>query len=312
MNILLTGGAGFIGSHVADKLIEAGHLVTIIDNLSTGSMVNVPPDAEFIQIDIRDAKVEELFQNRKIEAIYHFAAQMDVRYSVKYPLEDLDINIAGSVNLLDMCCKYDVAKFIFASTGGAVYGEQDYFPATEDHPTRPISPYGVSKLSVEHYLYYFHNEFGVNGVALRFANVYGPRQNPHGEAGVVAIFCDRLISGEQAYIYGDGLQTRDYVFVEDVARVNKLALDLNGFQTFNIGTGVETDVVSLFEGLSSLTGSRMKREHKPPMPGEQRRSCIDPGMAGRLLGWRPEIPLSVGLAKTLEFFRHKAIDSSYR
>ncbi len=312
MNILITGGAGFIGSHFADQLLGAGHRVTIVDNLSSGSIVNLPPDAEFVQIDIRDAKIEELFETHKFEAVYHLAAQMDVRFSVRYPLEDLDINIAGSVKLLDLCRKYSVGKFIFASTGGAIYGEQDYFPASEDHPTRPISPYGVSKLAVERYLYYFHNEYGLHGIVLRFANVYGPRQNPHGEAGVVAIFCSRLLSGEQAYVYGDGLQTRDYVYVADVARASLLALKLEGFQTINLGTGVESNVVNLFDTLNSLTGDSMLREHKPPLPGEQRRSCIDNSRAMKVLDWRPEVSLSDGLEKTLMFFQRRAAEKSYR
>ncbi len=312
MNILVTGGAGFIGSHFSDQLISAGHRVTIIDNLSSGSRVNLPPGAEFVCIDIRDENVEKLFASQKFDAIYHLAAQMDVRYSVRYPLEDLDINIAGSVKLLDLCRRYEVKKFVFSSTGGAIYGEQDVFPASENHPTRPISPYGVSKLAVERYMYYFFNEYGINGTVFRFANVFGPRQNPHGEAGVIAIFCSKLLSGEQGFVFGDGLQTRDYVCVADVSRASLLALDHNGFQTYNIGTGVETDVVTLFDTLNRLTGDTMRREHKPALPGEQRRSCIDNGLALKELGWKPEISLQEGLDITIEFFKRRIKDSSYR
>lgn len=312
MNILVTGGAGFIASHVADHLIALGHRITIVDNLSTGFRTNLPPEAEFVELDIRDDKIEQLFERNKFEAVFHFAAQMDVRYSVRHPLEDLGINIAGSVRLLDNCRKFNVNKFIFASTGGAVYGEQDVFPAPENHPQRPVSPYGISKLAVEKYLFYFHHEFGLNGVALRFANIYGPRQNPHGEAGVVAIFCSRLLAGEQAFIYGDGLQTRDYVYVNDIARANVSALKLSGFHTINLGTGIETDVVTLFDTLNGLTGGKMKRIHKPTLPGEQRRSCIDSRLAGELLNWKPEVSLSLGLEKTLEFFSRKNVDDTYR
>jgi len=312
LKILVTGGAGFIGSHFADHLIKAGHSVVVIDNLSSGTTLNLPPEAEFIEIDIRHDKLDEVFRKHQFDAIYHLAAQMDVRYSVKYPLEDLDINIGGSVRLLELCRKFGVKKFVFASTGGAIYGEQDVFPAPESHPMRPISPYGVSKLSVERYMYFYHNEYQINGTVLRFANVFGPRQNPHGEAGVVAIFCSRLLSGEQAFVNGDGLQTRDYVFVRDVARMAVMALPLEGFQTFNIGTGIETDVVTLFDRLNELTGGKMKRLHKDALAGEQRRSSIDSSYATTTLGWKPEVNLVEGLDQTVDFFKRRLVDKNWR
>lgn len=305
MRALVTGGAGFIGSHVADALIAAGHTVTIVDDLSTGFRENLPAQAEFHHLDIRDEGVAGLFWTNHFEAVFHLAAQMDVRRSVRDPLDDMQINIAGSLRLLELCRHHKVDRFIFASTGGAIYGEQEVFPAAEDHPARPLSPYGVAKLSIERYLYFYHHEFGLNGVALRYANVYGPRQNPHGEAGVVAIFCGKMIAGEQAYIWGDGLQTRDYVYVSDIARANIAMPALNGFHIINLGTGIETDVVTLFETINGLAGSRCRREHKPPAPGEQRRSSIDAGLANNLLGWEPKVGLDEGLAQTVEYFRRK-------
>jgi UDP-glucose 4-epimerase len=305
MNILVTGGAGFIGSHVADALIAEGHKIWIIDDLSSGVPDNLPAGAEFLHCDVRDPKVGALIRSCRFDAIYHLAAQMDVRKSVRDPLFDLQVNIGGSVQLLEWCREYGVKRFIFSSTGGAIYGEQDYFPAREDHPTRPVSPYGVAKLSVERYMFFYHTEYGLNATALRYANVYGPRQNPHGEAGVVAIFAGKMLKGEQALVNGDGLQTRDYLFVSDVARLNLLSLSLEGFNILNAGTGVETDVVTLFDELNRLTGSKTRRSHRDAAVGEQRRSSIDASLALRKLNWKPEIGLEEGLAQTVEFFRNK-------
>jgi UDP-glucose 4-epimerase len=225
MKILVTGGAGFIGSHVVDAYLELGHEVVVVDNLSSGSIENLNPKAKFYKMDIRDSDIEDLFKNEKPDIVNHHAAQMDVRKSVEDPIYDADVNIIGSLNLLQNCIRYGVKKFIFASTGGAIYGEQDYFPADEEHPTRPLSPYGVAKLTVEKYLYFYKEVHGLNYVVLRYANIYGPRQNPHGEAGVVAIFTSKMLKGEQPVINGDGFQTRDYTFVGDVVRANVLALN---------------------------------------------------------------------------------------
>jgi len=301
--VLITGGAGFIGSHVADRFIKDGAEVTIVDNLSTGDRRNLPKDARFVEADIRDMKVEELFANERFDIMIHHAAQIDVRVSVRDPLSDLLVNIAGSVGLMEHCQRSGVRQIIFASTGGAIYGEQDYFPADEKHPARPISPYGVAKLAVERYLYYYHIQYGINVVCLRYANVYGPRQNPHGEAGVVAIFSERMLKGVATYINGDGLQTRDYVFVGDVAEANIRAARLDGFHIFNIGTAIETDVVALYEHLNQLTGGKTIRQHRPPAEGEQRRSVIDYSLAYKTLGWAPAVTLSDGLARTVDFFR---------
>ncbi len=303
MNILVTGGAGFIGSHIADALINEGHQVTIIDNLSTGRRENLPVEARFIELDIRDSKLESVFKDTQFDAVYHQAAQGDLRISVRDPVEDLQINIAGSVNLLVLCEKYKVDHFLFASTGGAIYGEQETFPAPEEHPANPVSPYGVAKLAVEKYMFFFYNQYGLNTTALRYANVYGPRQNPFGEAGVIAIFCHKMLSGEQPYINGDGLQTRDYVYVGDVVRANLSAMILEGYNIINIGTRRETNVVTIFNTLLKLTGSMCERKHKPEAPGEQRRSVIDPSLAARLIEWRPEVEFEEGLELTVDYFR---------
>ncbi len=305
MNILVTGGAGFIGSHVVDSYIELGHNVIVVDSLLTGSLENLNPKAKFYKIDIRDDKIEEIFKSEKIDAINHHAAQMDVRKSVEDPIYDADVNIIGSLKLLQLGVKYGVKKFIFASTGGAIYGEQDYFPADEEHPTRPLSPYGVAKLTVEKYLYFYKEVHGLNYIALRYANIYGPRQNPHGEAGVVAIFTSKMLKGEQPVINGDGLQTRDYTYVGDVVRANVLALNYDKSDVFNVGTGIETDVNTLFHKLKALTGANCEEFHGPAKPGEQRRSVISYEKIYKTLGWKPEVSLDEGLKLTVEFFKNK-------
>lgn len=305
MKILVTGGAGFIGSHVVDAYLELGHEVVVVDNLSSGSIENLNPKAKFYKMDIRDSDIEDLFKNEKPDVVNHHAAQMDVRKSVEDPIYDADVNIIGSLNLLQNCVRYGVKKFIFASTGGAIYGEQDYFPADEDHPTRPLSPYGVAKLAVEKYLYFYKEVYALNYVVLRYANIYGPRQNPHGEAGVVAIFTSKMLKGEQPVINGDGFQTRDYTFVGDVVRANVLALSYDKSDIFNIGTGIETDVNTLFHKLKRLTGANCDEFHGPAKPGEQRRSVISYEKIYKTLGWKPMTSLDDGLRLTVEFFKNK-------
>lgn len=303
MRILVTGGAGFIGSHIVDTYINAGHDVLVVDDLSTGKRENLNPKARFIQADIQDPTVRQLIVQEKIEILNHHAAQMDVRRSVADPLFDARINILGMLNLLEGAREAGVKKILFASSGGTVYGEQEAFPATEDHPTRPICPYGVSKRTGEHYLYFYNVEYRMPYIALRYANIYGPRQDPHGEAGVVAIFTLRLLSGEQPVINGDGKQTRDYVFVGDVARANLAALQTDYTGSINIGTGIETDVNQLFAHLRQCVGSSTPETHGPAKPGEQRRSVLAWEQANRLLGWRPEIRIEEGLRQTVEYFR---------
>jgi len=301
--IMVTGGAGFIGSHVVELFLEQGHQVLVVDDLSTGSRNNLHPQAEFHQLDIRSPEVHELILQSRPAIICHQAAQVSVRNSVADPAHDASINILGTLNLLQAAVSAKVEKFLFASTGGAIYGEQDYFPADERHPARPVCPYGVAKLAVEKYLYYYQQEYGLNYVALRYANVYGPRQDPYGEAGVVAIFTEKMLQGEQAVINGDGLQTRDFVYVKDVARANLMALhaDLEG--EFNIGTGRETDINTLFKSLLELTGKHLEEYHGPPKSGEQRRSVIDFRQAQAHLGWEPTTPLRAGLISTVDYFR---------
>jgi len=303
LNILATGGAGFIGSHVVDACIDEGHYVVVIDDCSTGRRENVNLGAEFMQLDIRSERVASVFEDTPFDAVIHHAAQMDVRKSVEDPLDDASVNILGTLNLLTNCVTHRVGRFIFASTGGAIYGEQVSFPADENHPLRPVSPYGVSKLAAEKYLHYFQAAGGPKCLSLRYGNVYGPRQNPDGEAGVVAIFAKKMIAGTQPLIHGDGKQTRDYIYVDDVMRSVLLALNSTTTGAFNIGTGKETTVNELFATLAELTGSRFKENHGPPKPGEQRRSVLECSAAKRELGWTPQTSLRDGLERTVEYFR---------
>ncbi len=305
MKILVTGGAGFIGSNIVDAYVDGGHEVFVVDDLSSGSLDNLNPKVKFFQMDIRDPEIGMVFDENRFDVMNHLAAQMDVRRSVADPIFDAGVNIVGTLNLLENCIKTEVKKVIFSSTGGAIYGEQDYFPADESHPTRPLSPYGIAKLSVEKYLFYYNAIYGLRYVVLRYANVYGPRQNPHGEAGVVAIFADKLLRGEQPVINGDGKQTRDYTFVGDVVRANVFALAYEKPDTFNIGTGKETDVNTLFNYLKEATGSSAHEKHGPHKPGEQLRSVIDSSKARRLLGWEPKVDLNEGIRLTVGFFKKK-------
>jgi UDP-glucose 4-epimerase len=306
LNILITGAAGFIGSHIADAYIAEGHHVVIVDNLSGGVRENINPKATFYQLDIRDEKIEEMFQKEHIDVVNHLAAQMDVRRSVADPQFDASVNVLGVLNVLENARKYGVKKIIFSSTGGAIYGEQDYFPADEEHPLRPLSPYGITKLTTEKYLFFYKAVYGIDHVILRYANVYGPRQNPHGEAGVVAIFCNKLLKGEQPTINGDGKQTRDYVFVGDVVLANVLALKHNGTNIFNVGTGIETDVNMLFCALRDHLNPSCPEQHAPAKAGEQMRSVISAEKIQRALGWKPTVLLQDGLKQTAEYFKRKA------
>lgn len=301
--ILVTGGAGFIGSHLVDAFLADGHEVAVIDDLSSGRRENLAAAAALHETDIRSAEAARLVAGLRPDVIVHQAAQMDVRRSTADPAFDAEVNILGTLNLLGAAVEAGVRQVLFASTGGAIYGEQEVFPAPEEHPTRPVSPYGVSKLAGERYLYYFHVQHGLDVTCLRYANVYGERQSPHGEAGVVAIFLERLLTGRSCTIHGDGLQTRDYVHVSDVVAANRAAIGLSGFHVFNVGTGIETTVVDLHRRIAEAVGRGAEAVHGPAKPGEQRRSSVDAAAIRAALGVAPSLPLPEGLARTAEWFR---------
>ncbi len=304
MKVLITGGAGFIGSNVADGLLEKKHGVVIVDDLSNGKKENIPEEARFYRCDIRSKKLYSIFKAEKPEVVIHNAAQLSVRVSVENPLMDADINVIGGLNVIQACHTYNVNKIIFASSGGTVYGEQKYFPADEEHPTKPISPYGVAKLATENYLYYFYKTYGLKYISLRYGNIYGPRQDPYGEAGVVAIFSSKIFKGENPIINGDGLQTRDYVYVGDVVDINIRAMESDFTGSLNVGTGKETTVVELFKILREVSGkSDIQEVHGPAKEGEQRRSQLSYGLAKKILGWQPKITMDEGLKATYNWFK---------
>lgn len=303
MRIIVTGGAGFIASHIVDAYLGKGHEVHIFDDFSTGLKANLNPRATLHAVDIAEGNAARLVEQIKPDILSHHAAQMDVRHSVADPTFDARVNIIGFINLLEGCRNAGVKKVIFASSGGAVYGEQETYPAPESHVTRPASPYGVSKRTGELYLSYYFQAFGLPYIALRYANVYGPRQSAKGEAGVVAIFLSLLLTGRTPLINGDGRQTRDYVYVGDVVAANVAALESPFVGPINIGTGVETDVVTIFELLCRTVGREVKAQHGPAKPGEQRRSSLDNRHADRVLGWRPQVALTDGLQRTTDYYR---------
>jgi UDP-glucose 4-epimerase len=299
---LVTGGAGFIGSHITDALIESGHAVTVVDDLSRGRRAQLNAAATFVELDITSDGLAAAVAAAKPEVIFHHAAQIDVRESVRDPLHDADVNVVGTVNVLRAAVDAGARRVVFASSGGAIYGEATVIPTPEGHPCLPESPYGTAKLCAEAYGGTFNRQAGLDFVALRYANVYGPRQDPHGEAGVVAIFATHLIDGDPPVINGDGTQTRDYVHVDDVVRANLAAVD-GAPGVYNIGTGVETDVNTLYRMLAAACGGRAAAEHGPAKPGEQRRSCLDPAFTRKHLGWEATIAFEDGLRSTLDFFR---------
>jgi UDP-glucose 4-epimerase len=307
MKVLVTGGAGFIGSHVSDHLIDAGLEVVVLDDLSSGKRASVNPRARLYEADIGMEEVRALFERERFDCVTHHAAQMNVRRSVDDPVFDARVNILGSLNVLQAAVATGVKKFVFASTGGAIYGEQLTFPADETHQTCPMSPYGVAKLAVEKYLAFYEAVYGLPYAALRYANVYGPRQDPHGEAGVVAIFSQRLLAHEPAIINGDGEQTRDFIYVDDVVRANVLAVttDLRGI--YNVGTGSETSVNVLYAHLARHAGSSLAPQHGPPKAGEQRRSVLDYRKLQAATNWTPTVLLEEGLRRTVAYFAEQAV-----
>ena len=303
MKVVVTGGAGFIGSHLVDRLLLEGHDVVVVDNLSTGKRKNVNRNARLYRLDIRSSRLERVFRNERPSVVMHLAAQMDVRRSVADPGFDAQVNILGTINVLQQAFNHGTRKVVFSSSGGAIYGEQDAFPAPETHPCRPLSPYGISKLSGEHYLSYYHQVGGVQDVSLRYANVYGPRQDPEGEAGVVAIFIQKLLNGEQPIINGNGRQTRDFVFVEDVVEANVAVMGQGIRGVYNVGTGVEASINELFALIKELMNSSSRPMHGPAKKGEQRRSVVDPSTLRKELGWESRVSLREGLVQTIEYFR---------
>ncbi len=307
MNILVTGGAGFIGSHIVDAYIENHHNVVVIDDMSKGRKEFINPKATFHQISISDPRLANIIQKERIEVINHHAAQISVSDSVKNPIKDAESNIIGTLQLLQNAVKCGVDKFIFASTGGAIYGEQDYFPARENHPQKPTSPYGLSKLCVEGYLRFYKEQYGLKSIIFRYGNVFGPRQNPNGEAGVVAIFYNRLLNAQAPIINGDGEQTRDYIFVRDIVHANLLALNLEVSDTFNVGTGQETSVNELTHLILEVAESDIEVQTSKKNNFEQRRSCIDYKKIQDSLNWSPRVSLKEGLSETFIFFKKNGI-----
>jgi len=310
MKILITGGAGFIGSHLADKLIQKGHIVLIVDNLSTGFKQNLNPRARFIKTDILDIKkIEKIFKKESPEIVYHLAAQIDVRKSVEDPIYDFKTNILGSSNLIQASLKHKVKKFIFSSSGGAVYGDANFFPTPESHKEWPTSPYGISKLSVDKILNYYNKTINFNYTSLRYGNVYGPRQNPHSEAGVVSTFLSKMFRGEQPMINGNGKQTRDYVYVEDVVNANILALkNFKKTGIYNVGTSQETNVNEIFSKINKNFGNKFKKVHGPVKLGEQKRSCLDYSRIEKDFGWKPKYDLESGIKQACKWFKSRCTE----
>lgn len=306
---LVTGGAGFIGSHIVDALIGRGYTVAVIDDLSSGQKENLAEGVKLFEMDVASPDVAKAFDEVKPDVVYHEAAQMDVRRSVDDPLFDATVNILGGLNIYENCVRTGVKKVIFASSGGAAYGEQEVFPATEEHPKQPLSPYGIAKYANENYLYYYYKTHGLKSIALRYANVYGPRQNPRGEAGVVAIFSTKMLNGEIPTINGTGKQTRDYVFVGDVAAANMAALDhdVESLDAFNVGTGIETDVNELCESIRKAVGVDIDVPHGPAMAGEQMRSVIDWKKLNQVTGWKPSMSIDEGITETVAWFRENEV-----
>jgi UDP-glucose 4-epimerase len=303
MKVLVTGGAGFIGSHIVDRLAEEGHQVVVVDNLATGLRRNVNRAASLYKTDIQGWRLERIFRNERPNVVLHLAAHVNMRRSVEDPVFDAQVNVLGTMNVLQQAVRHGVRKVVFSSSGGAIYGEQELGPAPESHATNPMSPYGISKLCGEHYLFYFQRLSGIQVVSLRHANVYGPRQDPDGEAGVVAIFIRQMLNNQQPIINGNGRQTRDFVYVDDVVEANLAAMGQDSQGVYNVGTGTETSVNELFRMLSELTGMGCKEVHGPAKAGEQNRSVVDPSRLKQELGWEPKVSLAEGLKKTVDYFR---------
>lgn len=305
MKICITGGAGFIGSNLAERFINEGHEVVVIDNLSLGFIENIPQGAKFYQMDINDEKIFYVFEKEKFDLVAHYAAQMSVRHSVSVPSEDARTNILGSLNIFEASRKTDVKHIIFASSAGTVYGEQLEFPCDENHRNSPVSPYGVSKYAVEKYLEYYKNVFNIDYTVLRYTNVYGRKQNPHGEAGVIAIFFLKMLKNEDTYITGDGSITRDYVYIDDVVEANVLAINNKLTGVYNVSTGIETSLLELFDKMAKLTNYSKPKQFVPFKLGEQMRSVCSYAKINKATGWQPRTFLDDGLVETLKYYQQK-------
>jgi UDP-glucose 4-epimerase len=306
MRILVTGGGGFIGSHVVDAFVAEGHQVAVVDDLSTGKREQVNPAARFYQVDLRDeGALAEVLAAERPEVISHQAAKANVRESMEQPVFYADVNVLGSLKLLELARKNGVRKVIYASTGGAAYGEPQYLPADENHPVNPLDPYGASKHHVEHYLFLYRQNYDLDYTILRYPNVYGPRQDPLGEAGVVAIFTGQMLTGRHPVINGDGEQERDFVYVGDIARANVLALERGSGGLYNIGSGVGTSVNQIFAALQAATGYQGPELHGPAKLGEVSKIYLDAGRARSELGWQPTVSLDEGIRRTVEYFRSR-------
>jgi UDP-glucose 4-epimerase len=306
VKILVTGGAGFIASHVADAYAVAGHDVVVIDDLSRGGKKNVNPKCHFYSCDIRERElIQKIFLEEKPAIVNHHAAQMDVRRGVREPLFDAQVNILGGINLIEAAVANGVERFIYAGTAGAGYGEPERVPVPEDYPINPITPYGISKHTVEHYLFTFRFLYGLNYVGLRYGNVYGPRQSSQGEAGVFAIFSEQMLAGVQPVIYGDGTKIRDYVYISDVVAANVAALERGTGEIFNISSGVQTSDQEVFDLVRSLLGKSVEPKYVPRRPGEIDRICLDISKAEQLLRWKPLVSLAEGARRTVAYFQQK-------
>ena len=306
MKILVTGGAGFIGSNVVDKYIELGHQVIVVDNLSTGFKHNVNSKTKFYEMDIRSKELVKVFEVENPDIVNHHAAQISVPVSVKDPEFDADVNVKGFLNILQNCVKYKVKKVIFISSGGAIYGEAEEYPTTEKYDPKPLSPYAINKFIAEKYLYFYHHQYGLNYTVLRYANVYGPRQIPHGEAGVVSIFITNFRDSITSHLYAfpeelDGM-VRDYVFVKDVVRVNVIVLEKGNLEAFNIGTGLETTTGKLYREISKQMNVNIDPIRGNARAGDIRKSCLNIEKAGSILNWKPEYSLEEGIKQTIHFF----------
>ncbi len=302
--VLVTGGAGFIGSTLVDKLIDEGHEVIVVDDLSSGKKDYVNPKAKFHKIDICSDKISKIFKEEEIDFVYHLAAQIDVRKSVADPEFDNKINVLGGINIIKNCHQYNVKKIIMASTGGAIYGEAEEIPTTESSPTYPVSPYGIHKLTLEKYLNYYYQVYGLNYTVLRFANVYGPRQFKGGEAGVIAIFIDNAVKGLESMQFGDGLQTRDFVYVGDVVNGLFAALNIDCQSEINIGSEIETTLLDIRADIEKAIGEPMKVKEMPAKEGEQRRSCLSYARAKDVLNWEPKVNLEEGIKRTINWAKN--------